>query len=1072
MMYLKEYNGKTINLGELISGIKNTLNSDSIVYVPMYQRNYKWDKVVAVNFINELLVAYKTKKAKSISLFTLYIDDKNNIQIVDGQQRMVTLSLLFNAIGKAHEFINLEFERDFLLHDKHKRNKFITEQTQSMTDETVALSDKRRLLYNSNGIKEILRTNDMNFDTNEFIDYLKNKITLLLHITNDKPVSEFLNLNCNKTKFSICDRIRAALITYPTFNKIDDEQKKLIASTLECSDYKKGISELFEEITRLLYVEDIYRTIKLGYKNPDETNENRMNIMFCNLVNNIEKGYMNCKSIENIDKSKLLIKLVYYKKMLKELEEDCNTYQTHRAFINFYKFRKIRFFELLDHNVDNNFKDNLYDILHREHSIDKQIVKYMNSNPLEDDIYFVNSYFEVLSSNKNPRESDNDSSLLKIYFKNIDKDKSKYFCINKDLFEDIAHSSGKYILYRYINERHKENENMINFPPKLLLEELQNDDKDYENKFDLKKITVGELLKKDITIPVIQREYCMGSHFNTENNNDMLEYIIECFKEDKDITLSAITILPYKNIFYVYDGQQRIVTLACLVKLLNSNYEIKGIFFEHRKSFNIFIKDFFENNVLKVDSYASKSVDNLKKVIDKRLKANYIDKDKFCTFILNKIKLDVITVSGELSTAEQFFVEINDGVQLVPYEIFKCKINARFEQLMYCDREKSETCKVCDVEGCPSINESTYKEWISCIDNEWLDFFYKLNNTILDDESAIEELMEMRFIEFCCRMIFWEKYVDLQDKSSCKHPCKIERFSKDGQDMGDMDILINQLELEDFIRISSIMKELVLFKNESNIISCIEKDFASDNKSGFSHYNPINYDREYLLKKFLDSLRKDELDYHDVIIWGVLNRYDSEIIKDLMNYWNNKKINKKNFAVLYPRFIGIWHHVCLQIPKYYLQDTNDLIEKALAMECIDDIEKEYDDVMKHLCLKSNQGTVPVKWGNYSSRYATRMSDINNIAESNVYYYRTGKNSPEKIENRIVVSSNNYPNYIALANNKDIVCALTTLYPKSSRFMKGIGKIISIEIYDSFYYEVTIETRTKDWVYTKKIKILK
>ena len=58
----------------------------------------------------------------------------------------------------------------------------------------------------------------------------------------------------------------------------------MIASTLECSDYKKGISELFEEITRLLYVEDIYRTIKLGYKNPDETNENRMNIMFCNLV--------------------------------------------------------------------------------------------------------------------------------------------------------------------------------------------------------------------------------------------------------------------------------------------------------------------------------------------------------------------------------------------------------------------------------------------------------------------------------------------------------------------------------------------------------------------------------------------------------------------------------------------------------------------------------------------------------------------------------------------------------------------------------------------------------------------
>jgi len=1071
-MCLNEHNGKTITLGELLNGIKNTTNNDSKVYIPMYQRNYKWKQTKAVKLVEDLLLAYNTGKSKSISLFTLYIDDKNNnIQVVDGQQRMITLLLLFSALSKADKFINLEFERDFSLNNTRAYfiDKIQIKNIQNIDNEGVSLTDKRRLLYNYQGIKSVL-DNHQSLDKDAFVNYIEKNVVILLHVINYEPVSEFLNLNCNKTKFSICDIVRAALITYPAFYDINEGDKKIIASILDCSDYKKGISVLFEEITRLLYKEDIYSTVKSGYIDPDKTYENRMNIMFCNLLDSTENGYMNFNSIDDINRIKLLLKLAYYKKILKELEDDCKTYQTHRAFINFYKYRKINFFELLDNYVDNHSNDNLYDILHKEHSIDKHIVEYIHSNPSSDDIYFVNSYFEVLSNNKKPEESDNYSSLLKTHFKNQSKDKLKYFSLNKDMFEDIVQSSGKYILYRYINEKHKENENIISFPPALSLEKQQNRESNDNKVPDLKEIKIRELLNKNIIIPVIQRDYCMGSHFNQKGESDMLDYIIDSFGKDKnkDVTLSAITILPGENILYVYDGQQRIVTLACLVKLLNSKHEIKKIFFEHRDSFNSFIKEFFENNILSFDSYASKSVINLKKTFEAKLKVRAIDKDELCAYILEKIKLDVITVNGALPTAEQFFIEINDGVHLEPYEIFKCKINAKYEQLIHCNNEISDNCTSCDIEECLSINEISYKQWISNIDNKWLDYFYRLNETQLTDEGAVEELMEIRFIEFCCRMIYWEKYLD---NKNYKHPSELKSFEKTNNEMGNMDIFINILSISDFERISEIMSRLVKFKKNLNAVSCLEKDCGNDRVTGFSHYNPDKYDKDYLIDRFLHSLKDDKLNYHDVIIWGVLNGYDERIIKDLMNYWNNKKINKNNFAVLYPGFIGVWHHICLPIAGCYTGKSDDYIEKALERERIDDIEKEFDDVMKHLCLKNNHRTLSVQWGCNSSRYAEKWNDIFKIDMCDVFYYRTRSSIPEKVENKKIVSCSGLYNCVILANSNNEICALATRYENSSRFMKGLWKTINIETRDQFY-QVTIQPSTKNNDFTRTIQIIK
>lgn len=1004
---LKELNGQTITLGQLIDGIKVITEKSSInddieleykIFVPMYQRNYKWDRETAVKLVKDLIFSFENNKDKSISLFTLYIDKNNNIQVVDGQQRIITLLLLYKAIEKEEYFINLEFERDYKLKNE-TRKKFIDSiDSQCPLNSNIALSDKRRLSYNYLGIIKAL--NDCRVSNiDSFIEYLRERVKLLLHITADEPVSEFLNLNCNKTKFSVCDRVRSALITYTTFNSVNDENKELIAMAIECTDFKKGISILFEELTRLLYCEDIYSTVNLGYINPDKSEENRINIMFSKLVNNSKTGYMDCKSLEQVDKVELMVKLFFYKTILKELETDFSNryYVTSNAFKNFYHHKKVLFFDLVDKYFDYHFdndKTKLSQILHTEHSIDSLIMDYIKSEESGDDIYFVNSYFQVLSSNEPNNDKTKYETLLKSEYRQENIDKSKYFPLDKKSFEDIVQGSGKYILYRYIDQHKKENDSNIKFSPIVTLEEnkkIQYEEMEQKDKIP-SKISIRDLLctcDKKIIIPVIQRDYCMGSHFSKTDKVDMLDYIIEKFNGYKnEVTLSAITIFqPTKNDIYIYDGQQRIFTLASMIKLLddeNASTEFCELLFEYRDNFNKFVEVFFNGSQKNFipDSYAKKSVENLKDALEIKLKRKNINRTEFKEYILDKINLDVITVNGALSSAEQFFVEINDGVQLVPYEIFKCKINARYQEIIKNEHENNK-----------------YEDWISLIDNQWLDFFYRFNETSLEDEISKEELMEMRLIEFCCRMIYWEKYVG--NKNGKKHPIKLKGFanSQNAGDIGDCDRFIENLDLKDFDRISNIMDMLI--KQDLRNINCVDPiefkgevwNYYSSSKFVIPYYNErFNFEHgKYLLNKFISNLfiptEKAYLDLllqeersKDIVIWKILNYLtdqSSNTIIDAIKKWNRTILYNKPFSYVTPSFIGRYDYAIIPIPFYYYdQKEHTNIYTVLPLDKISEKDemKIYDILMSDKNIEESE-----------------VNNINISSSSYEIYYRYSAN---------------------------------------------------------------------------------
>lgn len=92
--------------------IKDLMSNESL-YIPKYQRPYKWT-LKNVNQLIDDILRFKSKKAYRLGTIVLHKDkDEKNIRfnIVDGQQRITTLVLLLKAIQKNEElFKKFKFE--------------------------------------------------------------------------------------------------------------------------------------------------------------------------------------------------------------------------------------------------------------------------------------------------------------------------------------------------------------------------------------------------------------------------------------------------------------------------------------------------------------------------------------------------------------------------------------------------------------------------------------------------------------------------------------------------------------------------------------------------------------------------------------------------------------------------------------------------------------------------------------------------------------------------------------------------------------------------------------------------
>ena len=197
-----------MSLADLVNDLK-----DKEVVIPLLQRNYKWDvsegTVNAKKLLDDIIVAKRNQKNEyTIGMITLY-QNKNIVQVIDGQQRLITLSLILKAVGKYNDFIRITFERDNA--ENKEREDFLK------TEETDVYAG-----FKSVDVRHMYATYKMfksyysEYCSEGLDNWILNHVKVICRYTENKPLQEFLNLNEKKTAFSATDYDRAYQLKYQT----------------------------------------------------------------------------------------------------------------------------------------------------------------------------------------------------------------------------------------------------------------------------------------------------------------------------------------------------------------------------------------------------------------------------------------------------------------------------------------------------------------------------------------------------------------------------------------------------------------------------------------------------------------------------------------------------------------------------------------------------------------------------------------------------------------------------------------------------------------------------------------
>lgn len=264
-----------------VNDIFSTDNSDGCLmqyeaekyHIAAYQRGYKWasDEYGAVTILlNDLWDAFQAfqnqeRKEYYLQYITLKKNnEKRHLEVIDGQQRLTTLSILLSIFS-------LKLEADNVAKGKLEyaiRENFFDKQIYNSTnlevlleknwdneqgliiseDEKINSQDVFYLFNAVQKINEVLSQDEIQNQLQSFYNFILNNIKIIVnavdHISSEKV---FSNLNSNKVPLTEAELIKGLLLTKYSRNQNKDEAKKHFREILEM---RLSLGRQWDEITK------------------------------------------------------------------------------------------------------------------------------------------------------------------------------------------------------------------------------------------------------------------------------------------------------------------------------------------------------------------------------------------------------------------------------------------------------------------------------------------------------------------------------------------------------------------------------------------------------------------------------------------------------------------------------------------------------------------------------------------------------------------------------------------------------------------------------------------------------
>lgn len=271
-------------MAELIYNIKDifsTDNSDSCLmeydadkfYIAAYQRGYKWssDEYGAVTILlNDLWDAFQAfQRQERKEYYLQYITLKKNaerrhLEVIDGQQRLTTLSILLSIFSLKLEIDNisngkLEYAIRENFFEKHiYTSNYLKDLLEKQwdgeqglifsPDEKINTQDVYYLFNAALKINKFLLNDDVTKQIKPFYEFVLNNVKIIVnavdHISSEKV---FSNLNSNKVPLTEAELIKGLLLTkYSRLHNVNEEKKHF----REILEMRLSLGRQWDEITR------------------------------------------------------------------------------------------------------------------------------------------------------------------------------------------------------------------------------------------------------------------------------------------------------------------------------------------------------------------------------------------------------------------------------------------------------------------------------------------------------------------------------------------------------------------------------------------------------------------------------------------------------------------------------------------------------------------------------------------------------------------------------------------------------------------------------------------------------
>lgn len=761
-------------------------------------------------------------------------DSKPIVHILDGQQRMISLAIISKALGKSKDFVRLTFERD---KENKEREKFLysssSEQVKSNNEKSV---DVQHMKTACEFLQEkCLKKNEKKWsgeEKNDYFDWMMRNVMIICRYTENEPLQEFLCLNEKKTPFSSTDYDRAYQLKYWSNQEITQEMvlkehaeiqrylytndklydlvkyrypgflnhmdvifQKLLEDKYDKAEGTTGQHKGYKDA--FFYLQLCHVVLRSIYQELEEQGNASMNVNVYNAVMTLYQLDKNFKFFDLVDINSNETFEIQLRNRFNLLGKTYN-YMKQKEYQNEFLQSQLYGKIIVENgNIDNAvLKDaykeekqyispGIYNIVSEKIKVTEELIERGKSfsqlvNGGKKSFYDILNLDDIRSIIVPAVQRDYTLGSSQEYLETLLFDISKSFLQNKLPDKNYSKGSPELVVYNSFYEGvlwdqpeiHQYNYYSENdLTPYFILcqkagynirSEFYTNCRDSGGKKRLVS-KAGELLKA-LDLNDDLQKLKNADFFNDKGANDNKNTFI----------LSAILgYLEETGIFYLYDGQQRVVTLVYLCAyLLNNKFSDKDecankekyelyrkllnkFRFEKREKANEILYILLNESGVTLDQLKEYIVDHSTYSIYKLLETyeNYQNKygKKILAFdvdyLLKCIQFEFAVIQ-EASIADQLYMDLNSKNEpLTIYENYKA-------ELVYMLSNR--------------VNEEYKKDWEKQLDNDYLDSCYRFEKT---DETPIwkkylaeiAEEKEMLMIHWCFKMACMEYGITIQN---------------------------------------------------------------------------------------------------------------------------------------------------------------------------------------------------------------------------------------------------------------------------------------------------------------------